>query len=465
MKRAKKLYVLLGIFVLICAVTFAVSKYEEKKELIRNSDEIILSLDTEKITKLSWEYADESLSFHKDGQWIWDDDEAFPVDEEKIEGLLSCFKEFGASFTIEEVTEEGTYGLDDPECTIHLETEEKTYDIALGDFSVMDSQRYVSLGDGNVYLAANDPMDSYELTIEDLIQNDSVPKLDTVKSLEFGGAEEYTLTYEEESKDSYCAEDVYFTKQNGKKVPADTDNVEAYLDSISSLKLSSYVSYNVTEEELESFGLKDPELTVTAVYETEEENASEQTLMLTIGRDPKEAEKEKAETSDEAEEENVTAYIRIGESQIVYQLDSTDYHTLMAASYNELRHQQVLTADFSEVTSIDITLDGEEYTITSEMEDDERSYYYKEEAFDIYEFKIALNTMYAEEFTEEVPKQKAEISMTLHLENENFPEIQLIFYRYDGETCLAVVDGETVCKVSRSDVVDAIEAVHAIVLN
>ena len=37
-------------------------------------------------------------------------------------------------------------------------------------------------------------------------------------------------------------------------------------------------------------------------------------------------------------------------------------------------------------------------------------------------------------------------------------------YRYDGEQCLAMVDGQSVSLVPRSDVVDLIEAVNALVL-
>lgn len=36
----------------------------------------------------------------------------------------------------------------------------------------MDSQRYVSIGDGNVYLAVNDPMDYFDVTLSDMILND-----------------------------------------------------------------------------------------------------------------------------------------------------------------------------------------------------------------------------------------------------------------------------------------------------
>ena len=43
------------------------------------------------------------------------------------------FKEFGVAFEIEDVDDYGQYGLDDPECTITLETDDETYEISLGD--------------------------------------------------------------------------------------------------------------------------------------------------------------------------------------------------------------------------------------------------------------------------------------------------------------------------------------------
>ena len=55
--------------------------------------------------------------------------------------------------------------------------------------------------------------------------------------------------------------------------------------------------------------------------------------------------------------------------------------------------------------------------------------------------------------------------MTVYLDNENFPQVKIQLYRYDGSSCLAVVDGETVSLVSRSSVMELVEAVQAIVLN
>ena len=53
---------------------------------------------------------------------------------------------------------------------------------------------------------------------------------------------------------------------------------------------------------------------------------------------------------------------------------------------------------------------------------------------------------------------------TVHLDNETHPQVEIAFYRYDGEQCLAVVDGQSVFLVPRSSVVDLVEAINAIVL-
>ena len=57
-----------------------------------------------------------------------------------------------------------------------------------------------------------------------------------------------------------------------------------------------------------------------------------------------------------------------------------------------------------------------------------------------------------------------EIRLTAHLDSETRSEMEIALYRYDGSRCIATVDGEEFALVSRSAVVDLIEAVYAIVL-
>lgn len=448
MKRAKRLYVLLGVLVVVCIAAFAVVKHEERQEEIRNSGEIVLEIDPETVDALSWEYESESLAFHKDETWQYDED---------------------AAFIIEEVTDYSQYGLDNPVCTIHLSAGEEDYEIKLGNYSTMDSQRYLSTGDGNVYLVEDDPMEDYEITIRDMIANDETPSFGQVTGIQFEGADSYQVVYQEYSEESpytYCSEDVYFRQEGEDLKPLDTNLVESYLSGIENLTLDNYMTYQAGTEDLSQYGLDAPELTVTVTYTPEEDEEGEsQTFTLHISRSPEErAAAENDAASEEDEEEEITAYARVGDSEIVYQITGDSYEKLIAAGYDDLRHKEALTADFTQVTGLDITLEGSVYNLTSEGSGEDKTFRFGEEEVDVADLQSALEGLTADSFTQEEPTQKEEIALTVYLDSEVHPSVQIQLYRYDGENCLAVIDGEPVSLIPRSAVVDLIEAVNAIVL-
>ena len=472
MKRSKRLCILLGVLAVACVATFALSRYQAKKEQIQTNGEVVLEIPVDSVQALSWEYDGETLSFHKDDKWIYDEDEAFPVDGEKIEGLLNQFSAIGAAFTIENPEDLSPYGLSDPTCSITITTDEETYTILLGGYSTMDSQRYVSIGDGNVYLVADDPLDDFDIGLRDLLDPDDIPAFDQVSEITFTGSENYQIfyeAYEDGSARTYCADDVYFVQQEDGTLPLDTDKVNSYLQTIRYLDLSDYVTYNVTDEELAQYGLDDPQLTIQVDYTEENEDGDEvsDTFTLHISRDPEELAKAEASESEDEEdtEEEITAYARVGDSPIVYRLYSESYSSLMRASCDDLRHAELFTADFADITQIDVSLEGTDYTITTDGSGDDRTYAYLETEVEIDDFRSALESLQADSFTDEAPAQKEEISLTLHLDNEAFPTVEISLYRYDGSSCLAVVDGVPTALVERSQVVDLVEAVNAIVLN
>lgn len=476
MKRGKKIGILAGVFCCISLAAFGVSRYEEQKEIIKNSDEIILEVAGEEVNTLSWECGTGSFAFHKDenGTWLYDTDENFPVDEEKIGELLEQFREFGVSFVIEEVEDWEQYGLDSPVCTIRIETEGETYEILLGDYSAMDSERYVSVGDGNAYLVKTDPLEQFEVEIQDMIRHDEIPELNGVKLIQFSGEEAGQIVYVEDSPDTYYEEDVYFMEQEDGKKPLDTSRVEAWLDVVRNLNPKDYVAYNVSEDDLGQYGLDAPVLSASIEYtetDDEEEELTEN-FVLHIGRDPQEQKAEDAEADaetngedgEEETEEEVTAYARIGESGIIYQISSEQYKELMDRDYDSLRHQEMFWGDFSKMYQLDISLEGETYTITSEMDGEDRVYHYQEEELEMAGLRSAIREIKAGSFTDEKADQKEEIGLTIYLDDENFPEVRIQLYRYDGDDCLAVVNGKTTAFVERACVIDLIEAVNRIVL-
>lgn len=476
MKRTNRILMLTGILAVSCIATFAISKYEEKQEAIQNSDAIILELPADTVDAISWNVNNTEFSFHKEeDNWIYDEDEAFPVSEAALSDILSLFEGFGASFIIEDAQDLEQYGLDDPQGIISLTAQDTTYELRLGDFSKMDELRYADIGDGNVYLVNKDPIDYLKTDLSDMILHDDIPNLKTATRITFEGLENYTITYSdpEENTASYSENDVYFTQKDGKTLPLDTDTIKDYLSTLTSLRLQNYVTYNATSQELESYGLYDPALSVTIsyTYEDEDGNSISDTCVVHISENPLEAEEaakkaEEATQDEEAVIPSVTKYFRIGNSQIVYEITNTTYTNLTSVSYDDLRHKEIFWADFDLVTQMDIELENETHTLTMQKnEDEENVWYYEETQIDTANLQTALEALTADSFTDEAAEQKEEIDITLHLDHESFSEVHLQLYRYDGSYCLAVVDGESIALVERSLVVDLIETVQTIILD
>lgn len=469
MKRLKRLYALVGVLIAVSVIAFAVSKYEERKEEIRSAGEVVLEIDPDGVTSLAWENETASLAFHKDETWLYDDDEAFPVSEDTITEFLSAFEAMSASFIIENAEDLSQYGLDDPVCTVTVGTDDTTHTITLGGFSKLDEERYVSTGDGNVYLVADDPYEVFDAELSEVIENDEAPSFDEVSAVTVSGVDDYTVTYTEDGG-SYREEDVYFADS----LAMDTEKVDSYLSGISALDLTTYVTYNVTDDELADFGLDSPELVVSVDYTSEDENGDEVsgTFVLSVSRDPDELaaaaeadEAEEAASDSSQEEEEITAFARVGESQIVYQITGSEYESLMAATRDDLRHADVFPADFADVSQLDVTLEDETYTITADTSGDETVYTLGGEEIDAGDLESAVEALEANSFTDEAATGKLEIAFTATLSLDGSPSVTVELYRYDGESCLAVVDGEPLALIPRSDAVDLIEAVNAIVLN
>ena len=166
-------------------------------------------------------------------------------------------------------------------------------------------------------------------------------------------------------------------------------------------------------------------------------------------------------SDDDKDKDSVTRYVRLNDSKIIYTISSSTYNTLTSNSYDDLRHQEVFPGDMDSVTSMEISLEGTNYTFTKE--DD--TWKYNDTEIDIDTLKSDLTSLDVDSFTTDTSSSTKEVSITLNLDNENYPTYKMDFYRYDGNSCIVYVDDKLYAYVSRSDVVDIIEAIHQIVLN
>ncbi len=452
MSKKKNIYILLSILVVVGIATVIVSNISLKKEKIKTSGEVVLEINPSDVTNLSWTIDDNTLSFSKDESFIYDDDTSFPLDNTKIVDLLGIFKSFSSSFVIEEVTDYSQYGLDKPLCTINIETANKTYTIKLGNMSKMDEQRYVDIGDGNVYLAVSDPYDSYNVELSSLILNDEIPSMKEVTSITFKGNENYTITKQDGI--SLCEDDMYFT--NGKAL--DNDLLDSYISTIKNLSLYDCVTYNVSEEELIEYGLDNPELEISLNYTSRE--GEEQSISLYVSSNKEQLEAYNNALDEDKNINSVTRYIRVNNSKIIYTITSSTYDTLTSNAYNDLRHQEIFMGDFDSISSIDVTLENNNYRFIK----NDDTYMYDDEKIEITTLQNAITSLNADSFTNDVSTGQKEVSITLNLDNENYPTYKMDFYRYDGNKCLVYINDKPYAYVKRSAVVDIIEAINQIVL-
>ena len=384
---------------------------------------------------------------------------------------MEYFEALQAAFVIDEVTDYGQYGLDDPLCTIDIAAGETEYEIAVGNYSELDYQRYISLGDGRVYLVNDDPMDYYKLTLDELMLDDTIPSFVDTERVEFSGAENYVIERDEDGG-SYRDDDVYYT--DGEVL--DTDSVNSYVTYIASLALEEYYTYNASEEDLAATGLDEPELSVRIDY-PESTDGDAETLSFTIAFsrsaedkltdwdeviEAMEAGEEAAEETAEPTDEDAAAYLRVGESPIIYEISYDTFTALMECSYDDLRHAELFPAETEDITALTVTMDGESYELTSESGGDGTLWYYDGEEVDITDVEAAITNLSVSRFARDTASGQVEISLSATLEGG--AEVSLRLYRIDGESCLAYVDGESVGYVARSLAVELMEAVNAIVL-
>ena len=243
--------------------------------------------------------------------------------------------------------------------------------------------------------------------------DDTIPAFVDVERVEFSGAENYVIE-RDENGGSYRAGDVYYT-ENGEVL--DTDSVNDFVTYIAALGLEDYYTYDATETELAETGLDEPELTVTIDYpESGEEDAEILTFTISFSRSATdkltdwdevlaalEEESEDAEETAEPTDEDAVAYLRVGESAIIYEIGYDTLKAIMACSYDDLRHTEIFPAEVEDVASLSVTLDGGTYEFTTtppegaEAEDEGTQWYYEGEETGVTDISTALAALSARE--------------------------------------------------------------------
>lgn len=449
MKRGKRMLIMLGILaVLVAGALIATTLNPENTAEATNpteaAEKTVFSLNTTAVTDIIWDYSEKLHFTRTKDHWVYAEDAAFPLDSSYLNTILSTLSQVTASRTLENVQNWEEYGLETPVCSVTV-TAGKEYRLDIGSESAIGSERYLSIGDGNVYLVDAAILDCFAYGLFDLLAEESLPAVTNVTALELE-SETHALKISHQAGKQLAYSDAYewFSHEENGIRPLDAKLAQTLVDQVTGLTLDTCADYHVTEAELVTYGLDTPAVTVTL--------RAEETFTLNVGHT----------------EEG--CYVRLADSSMVYRIDSALCDTLRNTSAADLMPSDVLALSANDVTAMQIHLDGQTYEITRQTADasstgaSQNVYMLGEREVDFAAFFSILTEMESTGIAYQITPQSSEaIRFVLHQNVDAFPQVTLSFHPVDSTTALVTLDGESTVYVAPEAVTGLIETVNAFV--
>ena len=277
-KKSVNLITAVGVLVVLSGAYVGVKAYVAKQEAAdtesaEEENPEIISIASADVKSIKFVIDKKEVTFEKDGDsWVKSDETGFPVDQDKIDTLVSSLNSIKAERTLENVEDASEYELDQPDNTITVTTEDgETTVIQLGMENDSTSQEYIDLNkdSSTVYVVSNSTFSSFEGTLYDFAKSGVFPTVDssTVSKISVDGKDSSYVVEKDENN-------FWNITGNGETEKADSAKATSLASALSSVAYASFVNYNCAEDELSQYGLDKPYAEITVDYQEEVEKES-----------------------------------------------------------------------------------------------------------------------------------------------------------------------------------------------
>ena len=299
-KKSVNLITAVGVLVVLSGAYVGVKAYVAKQEAAdtesaEEENPEIISIASADVKSIKFVIDKKEVTFEKDGDsWVKSDETGFPVDQDKIDTLVSSLNSIKAERTLENVEDASEYELDQPDNTITVTTEDgETTVIQLGMENDSTSQEYIDLNkdSSTVYVVSNSTFSSFEGTLYDFAKSGVFPTVDssTVSKISVDGKDSSYVVEKDENN-------FWNITGDGETEKADSAKATSLASTLSSVAYASYVNYNCAEDELSQYGLDKQYAEITVDYQEKVEKESSD--------DENEAENGDEEVSEASGDEN-----------------------------------------------------------------------------------------------------------------------------------------------------------------
>lgn len=453
-KKTVKMVLAVAALVVLCGTYVGVSTYVSKQEEAENSKEeekqvSVTDASADEIESVQFLIDKQEITFQKkEDLWVKSDDKAFPVSQDTLNNAVGMLGGLKAERVLKDVDDLSEYGLDSPVNTIVFKTKEgEETSIKIGAENESVSRYYVKKNedDKKVYLVASASITPFMNSLYDYAEAGTFPEIssENVKEIHVEGETSYSLSVDENG--------FWYISNGEDQEKADSAKATSTASAFSTLEYASFVNYNASEEEMESYGLSEPYTNIMVDYkekvpeketdnlkteETESEEAenTEEKQGETgaeEGAEPEMVDKSLViHVGDEAEESG--RYVSIDDSKEVYTMSEETLSAFLDKENSDFWDMNVCYVSINDIESIEITYKGETKTVdvsreTSEDEDgnETETLTYEMEGKEL--DSIKFNTFYNKVSNMTAQKRVAD-DTTLDSE----PEMKIVLRKTDG---------------------------------
>lgn len=452
-KKTVKMVLAVTALAVLCGTYVGVSTYVSRQEEAENSKEekqvFVTDASADEIESVQFLIDKQEITFQKkEDLWVKSDDEAFPVSQDALNNATGMLGGLKAERVLKDVDDLSEYGLDTPVNTIVFKTkggEETSIKVGAENESV--SQYYVKKNedDKTVYLVASASLTPFMNSLYDYAETGTFPEIssENVKMIQVEGETSYSLSQDENG--------FWYISDGGNQEKADSAKATSVASSFSTLEYDSFVNYNASEEEMESYGLNQPYANIMLDYKEEidkketnnlekEETGSEEAEKTgeKQGETKKEEESE-SEMVDKSlvihvgkETEESGRYVSVDDSKEVYTMSDETLSTFLDKENADFWDMNVCYISINDIESIEITYKGETkiVNVSRETSKDEDG---NEKETLVYEMdgkeldSIKFNTFY-NKVSNMAAQKRVSDDTTLNSE----PEMKIVFKKTDG---------------------------------
>ena len=410
-KKSVNLITAVGVLVVLSGAYVGVKTYvakqdAEEAEADEEESQEIISIASDDVKSVKFVMDKKEVTFEKDGDsWVKSDETAFPVDQDKMDTLISSLSSVKAERTLEDVEDASEYELEQPENTITVTMEDGSETvIRVGMENDSTSQEYIDLDkdSSTVYVVSNSTFQSFEGTLYDFAESGTFPTVDssTISKVSVDGKDSsYSIEKDENN--------FWNITENGNTEKADSAKATSLTSAVSGMAYASFVNYDCSDEELSQYGLDKPyaEITVDYQEEVEKDSADEKNEAKNGSEDATEApenanqdEKKAADSEEDAEEavdeadtdseEEVETEVvdrelviqvgdessdggrsvRVNDSNEIYTISEDTLDTFLGKTAADFWDLTVSYLSVNNLETLDINYKGDEYTVNVSRE-------------------------------------------------------------------------------------------------